>query len=71
MSPDLDKYRRIGEAEGEYGLSNQALLALWASLEDLAARPDDYPPICVSTPHAKGDSDPSPALHSNQKEASP
>ena len=71
MSPDLDKYRRIGAAEGENGLSDNALLALWAFLEAVAARADDYPPISATTPHTKGAAAPSRALHSTQKAASP
>jgi hypothetical protein len=43
MSPDLDKYRRIGAAYGEEVLSDAALLALWAFLEQIAASTETYP----------------------------
>lgn len=45
MSPDLEKYRRIGVACGTPPMSDDALRRLWAVMETLASRiPDETCP---------------------------
>jgi len=75
MSPDFEKYRRIGVAHGTPQMSDDTLRRLWAVMEILANRVPDEPfpqLFCGSkSPTAHQNTPPKVDSHLDDKETSP
>ncbi len=74
MSPDLNKYRRIAEQEGEAHLyTDERLLRLWAALETLLPRvlTETCPQLLLKGSDNKPSNVATQPVDSQNKEASP